>query len=434
MTRILDPKALVVLSLVAAGCLGGSSAFADPRQDCMDCHKQTTPGVFDQWSQSKHSQHSIGCYECHQADRSDPDAFEHNGALISIIVSPKDCARCHMAEVQEFTSSRHAMAADRMTAPLGRLFAEYVLGNQNDHSAAANGCWQCHGTQVIVNENEPNKLDPLTWPNAGIGPINPDGSRGRCSACHSAHEFSAAKARQPEGCELCHGGSTASRVAEIYRSSLHGITYSADPSSPAAPTCAGCHMSGTKATHNVGERISSVPDPKTPGDIENRNRMVAVCSSCHLTGFTNAFFARYKKESVLVEDKWKGPAKELYCQAIPALKEIEGAGYVANTHPIDFTYMGYTSRILQAERAASMMSQRYVDDTNMDLAQIWFRELVPQLRAIIRGAEPGPAHGTGQGSVDDLKALLAKILAEPAYGPGWPAADFEDCGNGTPKP
>ena len=28
-------------------------------------------------------------------------------------------------------------------------------------------------------------MDPKTWPNTGIGRINPDGSEGSCSACHS---------------------------------------------------------------------------------------------------------------------------------------------------------------------------------------------------------------------------------------------------------
>ena len=28
--------------------------------------------------------------------------------------------------------------------------------------------------------------DPATWPNTGIGRINPDGSEGSCTACHSS--------------------------------------------------------------------------------------------------------------------------------------------------------------------------------------------------------------------------------------------------------
>jgi len=36
------------------------------------------------------------------------------------------------------------------------------------------------------------KFDPATWPNTGIGRVNPDGSAGSCSACHTRHRFSKA--------------------------------------------------------------------------------------------------------------------------------------------------------------------------------------------------------------------------------------------------
>ena len=36
------------------------------------------------------------------AEAGDADAFEHAGYQISIIVSPKDCSRCHVKEVTEF--------------------------------------------------------------------------------------------------------------------------------------------------------------------------------------------------------------------------------------------------------------------------------------------------------------------------------------------
>ena len=53
-------------------------------------------------------------------------------------------------------------------------------------AAAVNGCWQCHGSEVKV---LPTQLDPATWPNSGIGRLNPDGSEGSCNACHTRHSF-----------------------------------------------------------------------------------------------------------------------------------------------------------------------------------------------------------------------------------------------------
>ncbi len=65
---------------------------------------------------------------------------------------------------------------------------------------------------------EGGKLDPATWPNSGIGRINPDGSEGSCSACHSRHKFSVEQARNPENCGKCHMGTDYPQL-EIYQES-----------------------------------------------------------------------------------------------------------------------------------------------------------------------------------------------------------------------
>ncbi len=38
-----------------------------------------------------HGQKGVNCFDCHRAEKRDPDAFDHNGNLIAVIVSPKDC-------------------------------------------------------------------------------------------------------------------------------------------------------------------------------------------------------------------------------------------------------------------------------------------------------------------------------------------------------
>lgn len=103
--------------------------------------------------------------------------------------------------------------------------------------------------------------------------MNLDGSVGSCSACHSRHDFSPRRARQPENCGKCHLGPDHPQ-AEIYEESKHGIAYrdlreKMNLDSPdwvlgvdySRPTCATCHMSGNsrnggKVTHDPGERIS----------------------------------------------------------------------------------------------------------------------------------------------------------------------------------
>ena len=67
-------------------------------------------------------------------------------------------------------------------------------------------------------------LHASTWPNTGIGRLNLDGSLGSCSACHSRHDFSPRRARQPENCGKCHLGPDHPQK-EIYDESKHGVAF-----------------------------------------------------------------------------------------------------------------------------------------------------------------------------------------------------------------
>jgi hypothetical protein len=159
-------------------------------------------------------------------------------------------------------------------------------GNNAD---AVNGCWQCHGTIIKFLRDKEGKIltagtegkpviDPLTWPNSGMGRMNPDGSQGSCHACHSRHAFEAKLSRSPENCGKCHMGPDHPQI-EIYNESKHGIAFYANRDRmaldkegdwvlgqdySAAPTCATCHVSSYMTpqgvakgnTHDVGERIS----------------------------------------------------------------------------------------------------------------------------------------------------------------------------------
>ncbi|MBT6327130.1 MAG: hydroxylamine oxidoreductase, partial [Candidatus Thioglobus sp.] len=210
------------LSLMFLSSSAFSSVTEPPAQasetskQCTTCHKKNDNGIVQQWGDSKHHRAKVGCYECHAANKEDKDAFLHgkrgNEKYISIIVSPRDCANCHAQEVKEAEESHHAKAG-RILGSLDNLLAEVVEGNSNfvtggfpegNSAAAVNGCWQCHGSQVKVLED--GALDPATWPNTGIGRINPDGSEGSCTACHARHSFSVEQARAPETCGKCHMG------------------------------------------------------------------------------------------------------------------------------------------------------------------------------------------------------------------------------------
>lgn len=409
--------AAVVLGLVlmpASRAAFGPKVMSKKTSECIACHKDKSPSVYAQWGSSKHYRANVGCFECHTANPEDSDAFEHYFSTISTIVSPKDCARCHEHEVEEFNGSHHAKGG-RILGSLDNVLAEVVEGNSafkttafpNGTSAAAvNGCWQCHGSEVKVLET--GRLDPATWPNTGIGRINPDGSEGACTACHSRHQFSAAQARTPDTCGKCHMGPDHPQI-EIFNESKHGIAYYANVDKmaldnskwivgedySAAPTCATCHMSATReqpVTHDVGLRISwnnrpaisirpEVSDAKMglPGkDVPwttRRANMVNVCVSCHNENFVNAFYKQYDGLIELYHDKFAKPGLALYEAAQPLLRKPKFS------NKIDFIWFEiWHHEGRRARHGASMMGPDYTHwHGTYEVAKNFYSEYIPEL-------------------------------------------------------
>ncbi len=211
-----------------------------------------------------------------------------------VYIEAKDCARCHVREYEEFSRSHHARAGG-ILASLDNVLAEKAAGMPGNKADAVNGCWQCHGSIVkmvrdengeIVRSGKEGKpvIDPTTWPNSGMGRLNPDGSAGSCHACHSRHSFEVKISRSPENCGKCHMGPDHPQI-EIYNESKHGIAFHANREImaldkqgdwvlgrdySAAPSCATCHISSYMTpqgimvgnNHDVGERISWNLRPK----------------------------------------------------------------------------------------------------------------------------------------------------------------------------
>ena len=368
-----------------AGLAAPHIAIPASSRACVECHDKSSPGIIDHWEGSTHAVKGVGCVECHLAQEGDVDAFTHYGATIATVVTPLDCSRCHKTEYEEFTHSHHAKGGN-ILASLDNFLAETVEGARepfNPHSptpgmavdmvdgmASVNvGCKQCHGSlvaltstdggmitrddlqpgpdgkptnldavgKILKDENGQPVLHPSSWPNTGIGRINLDGSLGSCSACHSRHDFSPRRARQPENCGKCHLGPDHPQK-EIFEESKHGVAYRdlkdhmnldahdwvLGEDYTQAPTCATCHMSGHtrnngKVTHDPGERISwtnrppvsLVMDTDINGSVvketdpaersklvtdtwqAKRQRMKDVCSHCHTNNYLNSFYKQY---------------------------------------------------------------------------------------------------------------------------------------------
>lgn len=470
-------------------------------RECIACHEGIHAGIVQQWRESRHAARGVGCFDCHQARKGDADAFEHHGALVAVVVTPRDCARCHQLEDRQFEASHHAKAGN-ILASLDNFLAETVEGARerfNPHAPAGSkealadvngmasaqvGCLQCHGGKVAIvkkgggtitvddlkpgpdgmptapalleqidrDEQGAPKLDPGTWPNTGIGRINLDGSRGACTACHSRHDFSPRRARQPESCGKCHLGPDHPQM-EIFQESKHGIAYrdrqqqeNLDSRSwvlgkdyTAAPTCASCHLSananGGKVTHDPGERISwtNRPPVSAPMDTDASNavvterdpekrkalvtdtaqqkraRMVQACNVCHSTSYVNAFYAQYDSFIRLYNEKFARPGMEI-------MGELKKQGLLTKPDfderiEWDWFYLWHHEG-RRARHGASMMAPDYAHWHGMyEVAERFYHALIPEAREI---AAKAAASGK-KAQAEAVQRVIDGILHRPEH-------------------
>src|SRR5574341_1042178 len=403
---------------------------AEEGKGCIECHTTQNVALVHEWRIGRHGQAGVNCFDCHRAERGDPDAFDHNGFLIAVIVSPKDCARCHQKEVDEQKGSHHAKGG-QILASLDNFLGEVVGGPP----AVATGCMQCHGSEIRVLPG--GKFDAATWPNTGIGRINPDGSWGSCSACHTRHRFSKAQAREPQTCGKCHLGPDHPQI-EVYQESKHGILWEANKRNlnierdkwtvgvdyTAAPTCATCHMSATPSqgvTHDVGERISwtlrpaistklnmivyedlwkedlpeGAPLPKV-GDShkakdgktrkviqiltwkQRREKMQDVCSQCHATGQVTGFYRQFDDLVELYNDKFAKPATAIMGELYKANKLTAAP----MDEKLEWTYWElWHHAARRARHGASMSGPDYAWWHGMyDVAKTFYLHFIPEVK------------------------------------------------------
>ncbi len=212
-------KLLIVplfLSLsLASGLLG---------QECIECHKKTTPSIVSDWQASKHSQNDVNCSICHGEDHK--SARDYAKAKIP---TPETCTVCHETQVAQFKKGKHALAWAAMKA-MPTAHAQPV--------ALMEGMKGCGGCHKIGLKSEAD-IKELQKAGSGFG-------RASCDACHTRHIFSVTEALQPQACQTCHMGFDHPQW-EMYSGSKHGVRYLLKqnktlPDSVAAPTCQTCHM------------------------------------------------------------------------------------------------------------------------------------------------------------------------------------------------
>jgi hypothetical protein len=389
----MNPYGLSLVLWLLASPAAPEPPVSPATQGCLDCHADVTPALVVDWRASAHARttpaqastregaadYVVGCAECHaHAPESHPDTFDHGDARVHVVVTPRDCAACHPVEVDQFGEGLMAHAYGNLVDnPLYQdLVAQSIrplelvdgrlVTRAPSAGTEATSCLACHGTRVRVageatRETPAGELTfPLLegWPNQGVGRVNPDGSRGSCSACHMRHRFSAAQGRHAEACAGCHKGPDVPAYA-VWKVSRHGMLADATVSTTdfeavpwvagrdfRAPTCAACHLSGVVAptgevvaerTHRLSERLATRlfglpyahPHPASPATHAVRNSaglalpteldgrpvasavidaaeqqrrtatMKRVCGACHAQGWVQGHFARL--DDVIVE-------------------------------------------------------------------------------------------------------------------------------------
>jgi hydroxylamine dehydrogenase len=385
--------------IIGSGGAQAEPAMSEATQACLSCHGFFHPGIKSDWERSRHAKvtpaealaeeklkkristekipaallkTAVGCAECHTLNpEKHQDTFEHNGYKVHVIVTPSDCSTCHTVEVEQYGRSIMAYAYVNLK---DNTFYQDLMNSVNgtqsfknmktalkppDLETSADSCFFCHGTEIKVTgqwskDTEFGKMEfPVLsgWPNQGSGRVNPDGSKGGCTACHPRHQFSVAVARKPYTCSECHKGPDVPAYP-VYEVSKHGNIYSSigkDWNFEAvpwtigrhltAPTCATCHISlivnwesgkVIERTHQMSDRLAwrllgliyAHAHPKSPDTTMIRNKaglplpteltgeqvseylidteeqarrdatMQKICQSCHAEGWVKGQFAR----------------------------------------------------------------------------------------------------------------------------------------------
>lgn len=437
--RVIGKIFLFISVMVLGGALTCEATYVNPKnygspkgEVCVTCHRETSPGIYNQWRESAHGQAGVNCYDCHRAKQGEPDAFQHK-EWIAIVVTPKDCSRCHEKEYKQFSASHHADAVSVLKS-FDNVFGREAWGSASQWK----GCIPCHGSTLKVEEK--GMLSPATWPNTGIGRINPDGSKGSCTACHTRHLFSIAQARRPEACGRCHSGSSQPQI-EVYTRSKHGAMFAAYSDKMnldhplwragqdyyQAPTCATCHMSAIPPQMEVKtaderirtalesvlskdrELLTALLPPTKPTKIdyganhdvsarlswnlgtpistqrnnwqENRQLMQSVCIQCHGEHFIKQHYAQLDALIATYNKRFAIPASKMIKDLIRD-KEISKAGY---DDKLELIYWKMWNQAGHAARSgAAMVSPVYAWTEGMqEVARLYDTQFIPEVRHIL---------------------------------------------------
>ena len=322
--------ALIGLAISRAGSEVASEevdVLANSTDECVVCHRKTTPGIVEQYGHSTMAAAEVACQACHQVAADYPGAAEHEGTYILGSPTTAMCQNCHSVEVAQYNASRHALPAYVAFAGSQELSPEHLAM----YEAVPEGSYAPDKSRNAIAELEGPDMRKFTCEGChNVGRPAQDGSIGQCQKCHLRHQFSLEQARKPETCNACHIGPDHPQW-EIYQESPHGIAYAtmghqwnweAEPGTLEvtdfpAPTCSICHMSGfgtSGTTHDVGDRLTwflfAPISTRRPTWQDNKIRMQGICLQCHNQIFVEQLYTDADKATERV-NQWVAESDEI---------------------------------------------------------------------------------------------------------------------------
>lgn len=211
--------------------------------NCVACHRAISPEVVAQWARSKHAkpENNVDCSVCHgtaHSSAADVDKAEP--------VTPHTCRTCHELQWNQFRQGKHARAWQAMEdLP---TYHWTVPGQEPDQDR----CTGCHAIGFKPKE----AIAALEFEDSTAGEAS-------CDFCHTKHDFSLKKARQPGVCVECHRGPD-QPMEDIHMTSEHGHAFEMQQNNSDQasfmPTCQSCHLRNGKhgvkaAWGNLGVRL-----------------------------------------------------------------------------------------------------------------------------------------------------------------------------------
>ena len=308
-----------MLSALRAAIFVAVLALASPvilADYCVDCHRDETPSIVNDWQISRHHTEDVSCRDCHRGRH---ESAEDVARLKT--VTADTCAKCHEERFEQFSRGKHALAWASLEAMPTTHALPMAL------SQGMKGCGGCHKLGLKGEK--------------AVAQLKEDGSmfgHASCDACHTRHTFSVIEAQQPQACQTCHMGFDHPQW-EMWSASKHGVRFllaqnGTLPANTPAPTCQDCHM--VDGDHEVrtawGFLAVRLPLPEdeqwaadqttilqalgvldpdgnptarldvvkaadvarlTQEDFDReRNKMIAVCEDCHSKNFALAELAK----------------------------------------------------------------------------------------------------------------------------------------------